>query len=281
GQGRIPDRLSTESDLSARLLDRAEKAGLSLARWIEQGRTDRLAMTDAAQPLLFLESLDQAARLRAAGWKPIWTAGHSLGEYAALVEAGVLDAASAMEIVLARGRLMQGIPGSMAAILKLDWDTVSSLCEGLDVVPANHNGPRQVVVSGSATAVQQAVLRAEQRGGRGIPLAVSGPFHSPHMAPAQAALAPLLQRLEYAPPRIGFVSSTDGEAVFSPDEIRRRLLHQITSPVRWADVLGTLKERGVTKAIEVGQGSILTEIGRRSGTAIQFLTSEEALHEKV
>lgn len=281
GQGRLPEDLSAVRDLMERLLDPVRDVGLPLTQWVKPGREDRLVKTDAAQPVLFLDSLCYSTRLHTAGWTPDWVAGHSLGEYAALVEAGVLDASAALRVVLARGRLMNTIEGSMAAILKLDWETVCSLCEGVDAVPANHNTPRQVVVSGSNVAVQQVISRAEQLGGRGVPLAVSGPFHSPYMRSAEDDLAPVLSRLNYTAPSIGFISSADGEAVSSPTEIHRRLLHQMTSPVRWVDVLDRLVHCGVTTAIEVGSGGVLTEMGKRSGTPIRFLTSEEALHETV
>jgi [acyl-carrier-protein] S-malonyltransferase len=281
GQGRVPERLPEPTRQLSALLRQTEEAGLALETWISERREDRLAQTDAAQPALFVESLSRAQSLAQAGWTADCVAGHSLGEYAALVHSRVLTAYDAMHIVIERGRHMREVSGAMAAVLGLDWDAVCSLCHGVDAVAANHNTPKQVVVSGTFTAVQAVLKRAEAQGGRVIPLDVSGPFHSPQMRDAQRSLSQLLQRVRFSPPAIPFVSSVVGDLLAEPDDLREVMLRQMTSPVRWVDVTRSLSRIGVTLAVEVGGGRVLTELGRRSQTPIRFLTYEEALDEQI
>jgi len=281
GQGGSLTALPTGSPRLDALIAQTRARGLRLADWMENGDENRLRQTDAAQPALLLDSLDREETLRAAGFQPSIVAGHSLGEYSALVSAGVLRAEDALDAVIERGRLMNTVVGTMAAIVKLDLETVSSLCKeaGSDVVIANHNGPTQIVVSGSFEAVDSVCELATGAGGKAIPLTVSGPFHSPFMLPAQEALAVRLDTLVFSPPSIPVVSGVTGETHSSAAGLKMLLRRQITAPVRWIDVLCKLVEFGVTTAIEVGSGDILTKIGKRSGRKIRFITSEEAIHE--
>jgi len=281
GQGCIPDALPPNSDQFSHLLDLAQDAGLSLKSWIESGEIDRLAQTDAAQPALLLDSISKAQLLCDVGWNPTCVAGHSLGEYAALVSASVLTDDDAMRAVIERGRLMNEVRGAMAAILKLDLDTVTELCANTDAVIANHNAPTQIIVSGPDAAVKTVMQRAEEAGARSIPLNVSGPFHSPLMRPAQDALSALLQTLDFGEPRIPVISGVSGCAENEADELKKHLLEQITAIVRWVDVSSELDRIGVDTAIEVGSGDVLTRLGRRSDSPIRFLTFEEAIHEEV
>ncbi len=281
GQGRVPKRLPESTRGLSALRQQTVDAGLALETWISEQREDRLAQTDAAQPALFLESLSRAQSLAEAGWIADCVAGHSLGEYAALVHSRVLTADDAMRLVIERGRQMRNVPGAMAAVLGLDWDAVCSLCHGVDAVPANHNTLKQVVVSGTTAAVQAVLKRADAQGGRGILLDVSGPFHSPQMHDAQASLSPLLRRVRFSPPAIPFVSSVVGDVLASPEDLRDVMLRQMTSPVRWVDVTRALSRMGVTLAVEVGGGRVLTDLGRRSETRIRFITYEEAFSGKI
>jgi [acyl-carrier-protein] S-malonyltransferase len=282
GQGRIPDALPPASERSDRLFALAEERGLPLRTWIGEGRDDLLALTANAQPTLFIDSLAREEALRATSWLPAVAAGHSLGEYGALVCAGVLDALDALGAVIERGRAMSDVDGTMAAILKLDVETVEQLCDeiGDEVCVANHNGPAQIVVSGGAAAVEAVAQRAQQLGGRSIPLQVSGPFHSPRMRPAQATLEPILQALPFRTPTIPVVSSVTASAEEDPEALRETLCGQITARVRWVDVIRRLEEMGVTTAVEVGSGDVLTRLGRRMPTEIRFLTFEEAIDER-
>jgi len=283
GQGRVPDALPPHADMVEPLLRTAEAHGLPLRRWILEGAAERLERTDAMQPALFIDSIARNATLRAAGWAPDIVAGHSLGEYAALVSAGVLTAEAALAVVIERGRLMSDVEGAMAAILKLDLATVERLCDdvGDGVCIANHNSPAQIVVSGEADAVVKLAKQAAEAGGRAIPLKVSGPFHSPQMAPAERALEPALRRLRSAPAAIPVVSARSGEILREPDRLIEAMTHQITSPVLWVRVIETLESFGVTRAVEVGSGDVLCGLGRRTTDTIRFMTHEEALDERV
>ncbi|MBE0635978.1 ACP S-malonyltransferase, partial [Candidatus Bipolaricaulota bacterium] len=158
---------------------------------------------------------------------------------------------------------------------------VSNLCAGTEAVVANHNAPTQIVISGPPDAVQQVLARAEKVGGKGIPLSVSGPFHSPLMLPAQMALAPLLQALDLGTPDMHFISSVSGKAVTEVEALKELLVVQMTASVRWVDVTRELDRLEVDTAIEVGSGDVLTRLGRRSDSSIRFLTFEEAIHEEI
>ncbi|MCX6094449.1 MAG: ACP S-malonyltransferase [Candidatus Bipolaricaulota bacterium] len=279
GQGTLPQEVvPAPTDLET-LYGIAADAGLPLRDWIVAGDTERLTRTDAAQPAIFLDSVVRTALLQAAGVVPNVAAGHSLGEYAALVAAEVLAAEDALRLVLRRGVLMNGIPGGMAAVVKLDLERVRSLCGeiGPSVCVANHNGPTQVVVSGSAAGLEALAKVVKSQGGQALPLQVSGPFHSPFMRPAEVALAPEILRTPFSVPRVPIVSSVSGAAESDTTRLKALLATQITSCVRWMDVLGTLAVMGTTHAVEVGAGSVLTNLGRRATDRIRFVTYKEAV----
>ena len=281
GQGRIPEGLPPASDRVDSLFAFAEERGLPLRRWISEGMTDALDRTENAQPTLFIDSLAREEVLRGVGWTPDVVAGHSLGEYCALVSAGVLAPSAGLVAVIERGRAMSGVDGTMAAILKLEIGAVESLCAevGAGVCVANHNGPTQVVVSGEPTAVEELGRRAEEVGGRSIPLRVSGPFHSTLMIPAEKALEPFLRQLEFAEPEVPVISSVTASAERDPERLREVLCGQITARVRWLEVIRRMEELGVAIAVEVGSGDVLTRLGSRIPTEIQFMTYEEAIDE--
>ena len=245
GQGRLPKTLPPGGRANDDLFGMAQDAGFDLRTWITEGNVEALTRTEAAQPTLLIDSLARLRLLRNAGWNPTYTAGHSLGEYGALVAADVLTETDALRIVLERGRLMNGVEGAMAAVVKLDLDTVAQMCEdhGPDVFVANHNGDAQVVVSGSHEGVQRVVEAAAERGGRGIPLKVSGPFHTPFMKPAQDALAPVIAETEFREPACPVVSSVSGCAERDGDRLKDLLLGQITACVRWVDGFGRSSPR--------------------------------------
>jgi len=280
GQGRLPDAFPAIPAAIDELVASMRAAGLPVDAWIEGAALPQSAGTDVAQPMLLLDSLVRAARLQSAGWRPDAVAGHSLGEYAALVCAGSLGGQDAMRTVIERSRLMQAVRGSMAAILKLDVAAVSALCDGTRAVVANHNAAEQIVISGPQQDVEHVMARAEAEGARTIRLKVSGPFHSPMMKPAERALEPLVRSLTFSLPRIPVVSGVSGRVESDPDTLRALLIRQITAPVHWVDVTATLEAFGIDVAIEVGSGDVLTRLGRRSDAAIRFLTYEEALNER-
>ena len=279
GQGTIPDKSPPSSRVGERLFTLAERMGLSLREWVAAGSVDLLQRTESAQPAILIDSLAKAEALRIAGFEPDIVAGHSLGEYAALVVSGVLTPEEAFSVVVERGRLMAGVHGAMAAIVKLTLEEVSSICEQIEpqVVIANYNGPRQVVVSGREEGVNQAVELAREAGGRGIPLRVSGPFHSPLMGDAQAALASKIESIGFKTPSVPVISSVSGSVEMEPTRLKELLLTQITACVRWVDVVETLVGEEATDAVEVGVGEVLTGLGVRITSHMRFMTYKEAL----
>ena len=280
GQGRLPDVFPAVPEQLADLVVLMREAGLPVDAWAEGDRPQDPLGTDVAQPMILLDALVREAHLRSEGWMPDVVAGHSLGEYAALVCAGAMGPPDAMRTVVQRGRLMQEVDGAMAAILKLDLETVSVLCEGTRAVVANHNAPEQIVISGPREDVAHVMTRAESEGARCIALQVSGPFHSPLMSPAEGRLEPVLRSLVFSPPCVPVASGVSGRIEEDPEILRTLLMRQITSPVRWVDVTAALEASGIEVAVEVGSGDVLTRLGRRSGAAIRFLTYEEALNER-
>jgi [acyl-carrier-protein] S-malonyltransferase len=257
----------------------AEKRGLFLREWITNGSLDLLHRTEYAQPAVLIDSLAKEEALRENGIKRSIVAGHSLGEYAALVSAGLLTPKEALSVVIDRGRFMARVQGGMAAIVKLPIEKMQAICErsGPGVVIANYNGPGQVVISGEELTLKEVMAAAEQAGGRAIPLRVSGPFHSPLMTKTQAALVPQIESLFFDAPLVPVVSSVSGGVETDPARLKALLLTQITACVRWADVVDSLVANGVTCAVEVGPGEILTGLGRRITSQVQFVTFEEAL----
>ena len=278
GQGTIPRILPPPSALGTRLFDQAVQAGLRLQNWIEEGDEDRLRRTQVAQPAILIDSLIKERRLRERGIVPTVVAGHSLGEYTALVSASVLHPEEALSVVIERGRLMESIPGGMAAIVKLPLDRVEAVCcqGGSQVSVANVNGPAQVVISGEEQALLAAMASAEEAGGRAIRLHVSGPFHSPFMEGAQQELAPRIESLPFSVPRIPVIFSVSGKVESDLRRLKGLLLTQITACVSWVDVVETLVQMKVSCAVEVGPGKILTGLGKRITSQVRFVTFEEA-----
>lgn len=279
GQGTLPHDIPSLMPESARLYDRAAREGLPIERWLREGDGAALLPTSVAQVAVFLDSLAKTEKLASIGIEPDIVAGHSLGEYAALVAAGALAADTALDLVLRRGRLMARTSGGMLAVLKLDASVVDSLCAraGGGVVVANLNAPGQTVVAGRLDDLDRFAMLAEQEGGRVVRLAVAGPFHSPLMSEAAAQLHPLLGAAPLIAPRIPIVSSVSGREEPDPTELRRLLQTQMTACVRWIDVTQTLLGVSVTEAIEVGPGEVLANLGRRMTDRIRFRTAKEVL----
>lgn len=278
GQGTIPDTVACSHPIGRELYTLAEQSGLPLREWIEDGDNGRLRQTDAAQPAIFIDSIVKYMALRESGMLPIAVAGHSLGEYGALVACGVLDPLQALRVIIDRGRLMGMVDGGgMAAIVKLPAEQVSDLCDRLDVEisVANINGPMQVVISGSEDALAQAMSACEGAGGRAIKLNVSGPFHSPLMANAEAKLAPTIDGLCFRTPSIPFVSSVSGHEERDPLAIKQLLLTQITACVQWVSVIESLVQMKIDAAVEVGPGKVLTGLGVRITKEIEFSALKE------
>ncbi len=274
GQGTVPTAPPPNTPTTTRLLARAEEAGLPLVKWITESDPG-LTRTATAQPAILIDSVAKAEKLRAAGITPDFVAGHSLGEYAALVSAEVITADQALDLVIERGRLMERVPGGMAALLKLDNRTVEEICATAGATVANYNGPGQIVISGDNTAVERAMTLAAAAGGRAIRLNVSGPFHSPAMLPAQQELARHIAAITFRDPRVPVVSGMTGQIERSGARLQQLLMDQITACVHWDMVVATLTAARVRTAVEAGPGAVLTRIGRRITDRIKFIPYAE------
>jgi [acyl-carrier-protein] S-malonyltransferase len=230
------------------------------------GPKEQLTLTEITQPAILTVSVAAWRVLDAHGVRPSFVAGHSLGEYSANVAAGTFAFADAVAIVRRRGRYMQeAVPvghGSMAAVLGADSALVRRACEeaaeGDVVSPANINGPGQVVIAGSVAAVKRAGERAKALGAKGvIPLQVSAPFHCALMKPAEQRLEPELRGLAVSNPRVPIVANVDAELKREGAAAIDALVRQVSSPVRWEDVVLRLASEGVTTYVEVGPGTVL------------------------
>lgn len=234
---------------------------------------DTLRLTENTQPAILAVSAALHRVLAERGLQPDWVAGHSLGEYSALVAADVLDVGTAAALVHNRGRYMQeAVPegeGSMAAILGLDDDQLARICaaggNGAVAEVANLNAPGQVVIAGHRGAVEAAVAAAREAGARrAIMLNVSAPFHCSLMQPAADRLAPELAATTFADPSIPVVCNVDAAAVTSGDAARDALRRQVTNPVRWTETLQFLADQGVNVFVEVGPGRVLSGLVKRT-----------------
>jgi len=252
--------------------------GFALSKICFEGPESELTLTANAQPAILTTS-SAALRVLAArsSLRPLALAGHSLGEYSALVAAGALRFADAVRLVHLRGKFMQeAVPpgvGAMAAILGLGAPEVAAVClevAGDEVVsPANLNGGGQVVIAGHKAAVERACVAAKARGAkRALPLAVSAPFHCALMRPAAERLARELERVEIAAPAWPVVTNVEAEPNSDPGRIRELLTRQVTAPVRWEESVERLASMGVAQAIEVGFGSVLAGLVRRIAPAL-------------
>jgi [acyl-carrier-protein] S-malonyltransferase len=250
----------------------AERSGIDIARLCFAGPAEELQRTEHAQPCLLTVSVAYARALVARGLTPEYVAGHSLGEYSALVQAGVLAFGDAVYAVRRRGELMAAAGGgTMAAVLGLDDALVEEACAGRDdVVPANYNAPGQVVISGTAEAVAVASERARALGAsRVVPLKVSGPFHSPLMRPAAAALAGVLGDLAFRDARVPVVCNVDGAVHRAADDFPALLVRQVAEPVRWSAVMRCLLAAGVSRCVEVGPGRVLSGLMRQLDRSVE------------
>jgi [acyl-carrier-protein] S-malonyltransferase len=271
-------------DLARTVFQEADDAlGFALSRLCFDGPESELTRTDHAQPAILTHS---AAVLRcvqdALGSDIIMGAGHSLGEFTAWMAAGSLTFADAVRLVRRRGELMMesGLarPGTMAAVLGLEDDAIVAVCERASeadgvCVPANFNSPGQTVISGDVAAVERAMTLAKEAGARRVvQLNVSGAFHSPLMAAAEAGLAEGLAAIEFGAPAFPVVSNVTAEAVTDVAVAPTLLCRQLTAPVRWADCVRTMVSHGVGHFIEIGPGSVLAGLMKRIDRAAAVRT---------
>jgi [acyl-carrier-protein] S-malonyltransferase len=258
----------------AALAEADEALGRKLTGLLFEGPEEELRLTWNTQPAILAVSVACLRVLeQETGLRPTAAAGHSLGEYSALVAAGALAYPDALRVVEQRGRFMQeAVPvgtGAMAAVLGLETEQVRSLCAGLSrpgavVELANDNSPGQAVISGHAAAVEEASRRAKEAGAkRAVPLPVSAPFHCSLMVPAGERLAAVLEAVPLAAPRYPVVANVDALPHGGPAQVRDRLVRQVSQPVRWQDCVRALGERGVTAFVEVGPKNVLAGLIRR------------------
>lgn len=280
-------QLAQDFPAARAVFEQADSAlGMNLSRLCFEGPEDELRLTTNTQPAILTTSIAALRALQSqCAISPALAAGHSLGEYSALVASGALEFADAAVAVRERGRLMQeACPpghGAMAALIGLDPAVVDEVCAGASVageivVPANLNAPGQIVVAGHAAAVKRAVGLAKERGGRmSVELNVSAPFHCPLMKPAQERMAAVLSGISVQPLAFGIVANVTAEVNQDSARVIPLLLEQITAPVRWEESMRTLAANGVDTAIELGAGRVLAGLMRRISREIAVHPTED------
>ena len=272
------------------VFEEADKAlGFSISELCFSGSEEALKLTANTQPAILTVSVAAYRVLEENGVQPAFVAGHSLGEYSALVAAGALNFADAVRLVRHRGEYMQtavaeGI-GAMAAIMGLAPAQVAEICrkaaDGQVVAPANLNSPEQTVISGHAAAVKRAVEMASAGGAkRAVMLPVSAPFHSALMLPAQQRLEINLRATTFHTLRLPLVTNVDAEITTKGDEARESLIRQVTLPVRWEESVRVMVEEGVNTFVEVGPGRVLTGLLRQIDRSVHVFNveDEKSLH---
>jgi len=258
--------------------------GISVSELCFAGSEDALKLTANTQPAILTVSVAVYRLLEEKGIAPDFVAGHSLGEYSALVAAGALQFADAVKVVRRRGAYMQeAVPageGAMAAILGLSPAQVTEICkkaaDGEIVSPANLNSPEQTVISGHAAAVKRAVEIASQSGAkRAVILAVSAPFHSALMMPAQQRLEADLRGTNFSALRVPLVTNVDADLIATGEEARGALVRQVCMPVRWEESMRELMDNGVSTFVEVGPGRVLSGILRQIERSVHCFNVED------
>ncbi|MEP6960720.1 MAG: ACP S-malonyltransferase [Acidobacteriota bacterium] len=271
---------------AARIFQQADAAlGFSLSTLCFEGPEDQLKLTENTQPALVAVSTAACAVLASKGIHPDFVAGHSLGEYSALVAAGALDFTDALRMVRKRGQYMQeAVPagvGAMAALLKMPLDKLDAVLaeasQGEVVSAANLNSPDQIVIAGHAAAVARAMELAKAAGAkRAIALQVSAPFHCPLMKPAQDRLKLDLDAATFRDLRVPLINNWQAREIRTASEAREGLYQQVPNPVRWSDSIRQLIASGVTRFIEVGAGGVLTGLLRGIDPSVVGLKFGEA-----
>ena len=280
--------LFASSSAARNVFERADAVlGEPLSRLCFEGPIEELTLTANTQPAIVamscavLAALHEAVPALAA---PAVAAGHSLGEYSALVASGTLSLEEAVRLCRIRGAAMQAsVPpgqGAMAALMGLDPDAVAAIAaeaaEGEVVSAANYNAPGQIVIAGHAGAVLRASALAGSRGGKAIPLKVSAPFHCALMRPAAEALAPELAKTSFAPMAFPVVANVDASPNSDPGRVPDLLVRQIDGPVRWLETIEWMSREGVTHALEIGPGKVLAGLVKRIAKSIQVLGVSDA-----
>lgn len=257
--------LYEQNALAKELFNKAnEILGYKIIEIMFDGTDEDLKQTKVTQPAVFLHSVISALCL-GEEFKPDMVAGHSLGEFSALVAAGALSFEDGLRLVYARAMAMQAccekVPGSMAAIINLPDETIEQVCSEIEgvVVPVNYNSPGQVVISGEEGAVKEACKRLKEAGAkRALQLPVGGAYHSPLMEPARVELATAIEKAKFHTPRCPIYQNVDAKPYTDPALIKANLLEQLTSAVRWTQTVLNMKDDGMEEFIECGPGQVLT-----------------------
>ena len=255
--------LHESNPVARQMLDRADEIlGFPITEVMFHGTAEDLKQTKVTQPAIFLHSVILAKCQPE--FRPDMVAGHSLGEFSALVACGALDFESALKLVSVRAKAMQRAcelnPGTMAAVITLPEETISEICASCDgiVVPANYNSKRQIVISGEVSAVEQACVKMKEAGARrALVLPVGGAFHSPLMEPARQELAECIRNTEFKTPACPVYQNVTAMPVTDPEVIKDNLLKQLTAPVRWTHTVENIIQDGAVEFIEVGPGAVL------------------------
>ncbi|HXG35465.1 MAG TPA: ACP S-malonyltransferase [Dehalococcoidia bacterium] len=277
----FPGQGSQELGMGLELYQRSETArlifqeadrllGFPLSELCFQGPEDKLRQTGNAQPAIFITSLASLAaaveeeRLKA---KPAFVAGHSLGEYSALVAAAALSFENGLKLVQARGRLMQQAgesqPGTMAAVLRLSAEQIEELCRESGAEVCNYNSPQQTVIGGTMAAVEKAAQLVAEAGGKAVPLNVSGAFHTSLMASAAGEFAVLVEQGEISKPGLPVIANSTAELLESEADVQEELKRQLLSPVLWQQTVEKVAAGGVTSIMEIGPGQVLSGLAKR------------------
>lgn len=261
----------SSKDEAKRLFARADEViGFKLSDVMFNGTAEDLKSTRITQPAIYVHSYVRA-KLLSDALKPGAVAGHSLGEFTALTVAGAIDFDRGLELVHQRALAMQEAceqnPGTMAAIVGLEDEKIEEICSGIDgiVVPANYNCPGQLVISGEVSAVEKAIEALTAAGAkRALLLEVGGAFHSPLMAPAREKLREAIEGTSFSEPVCPVYQNVDAKPSRNPGEIQRKLVEQLTEPVRWTQTMQNMIQNGMAECIEVGgRGGILSGLLRR------------------
>ena len=261
--------LYDNSALAKELFDRANSIlGFDITSLMFGGTDDDLKQTKVTQPAVFLHSVIMA-KVLGDKFKPDMTAGHSLGEFSALVAAGALSFDDGLTLVSKRAQAMQKAcelnPSTMAAIIGMEDAVIEEVCAGIDgVVPANYNCPGQLVISGSNEGIDKAIAKFTEMGAkRALKLSVSGGFHSPMMEPARAELEKAINEVSFSKPICPVYQNVTASPVTDPAEIKKNLVAQLTSPVRWTQTMQNMIANGLTEIVEVGPGAVLQGLMRK------------------
>ena len=275
--------LYDNSALAKELFDNANKIlGFDITSLMFSGTDEDLKQTKVTQPAVFLHSVIMA-KVLGDKFKPDMTAGHSLGEFSALVAAGALSFDDGLTLVSKRAQAMQKAcelnPSTMAAIIGMEDAVIEQVCSEIDgIVPANYNCPGQLVISGTNEGIDKAIAKFTEMGAkRALKLSVSGGFHSPMMEPARAELEKAINEVSFSKPICPVYQNVTASPVTDPAEIKRNLVAQLTSPVRWTQTMQNMIANGLTEIVEVGPGAVLQGLMRKINRDITATAAQSEL----